>query len=92
MQILSSTIIEVLGNIFILRYSAHIRSIVHGEFVSAGRSLAVIDLSQDALTLVDDGRRWKYGRSLSSRCSWTFGMIRNSFLGVFTSEEVVRTC
>ena len=84
--------IKVLGNIFILRYSAHVCSIVHGEFVSAGRSLAVIDLSQDALTLVDDGRRWKYGRSLISRCSWTFGVIIKSFLGVFVSEEVVRTC
>ena len=42
-------------------------------------------------TLVEDSRQWEHGRSLLSRCSWTFGVIITSFLGVVASEEVVRT-
>ena len=42
-------------------------------------------------TLVEDSRQWEHGRSLRSRCSWTFGVIITSFLGVVASEEVVRT-
>ena len=40
-----------LGNIFILRHADHVCSVDHGEFVPIGRSLSVLDFSQDALTL-----------------------------------------
>ena len=49
---LKESVTEGVENIFILRYSVHVCSIVHGEFVSAGRSLAVIDLCRFSMQIL----------------------------------------